>query len=54
MLYKPEQYTKIPDMHELDLISEDDLVKISFINREDIWYANISRVVPPNTRWTPS
>lgn len=39
LLYKPDRYTKIPDMHELDLISEDDLVKISFINREDIWYA---------------
>ncbi len=39
MLYKPERYTKVPNMHELDLVSEDDLVKISFINRQDIWYA---------------
>ncbi|CAL8463010.1 g2544 [Coccomyxa elongata] len=37
LLYKPERYNKIPNMHELDLISEDDLVNISFINREDIW-----------------
>lgn len=37
--HNPAQYRDIPDHLELDHLGEDDMVKIAYINREDIWYA---------------
>ncbi|KAK9907333.1 hypothetical protein WJX75_001632 [Coccomyxa subellipsoidea] len=35
--HNPAQYRDIPDHLELDHLGEDDMVKIAYINREDIW-----------------
>ncbi|EIE27349.1 hypothetical protein COCSUDRAFT_55365 [Coccomyxa subellipsoidea C-169] len=35
--HNPYLYSAIPDHSELDLLGEDDLIKIALINREDIW-----------------
>ena len=34
--HNPERY-KEPDKRELEHLDEGDLIKIAFINREDIW-----------------